>query len=62
MSTISESDIAQLQAQTAYNEKTLGELSKVVAEQGKAIDKLNAEIEILGRQILQLTEGEVGSH
>ncbi len=62
MSTTTETEIAQLQAQIAYNEKTLSDLSKVVADQGNAIDKLNAEIEVLGRQVLQLTEGEVGSH
>ncbi len=62
VSTTTETEIAQLQAQIAYNEKTLSDLSKVVADQGNAIDKLNAEIEVLGRQVLQLTEGEVGSH
>ena len=62
MSADTETEIAQLQAQIAYNEKTLSDLSKVVADQGNAIDKLNAEIEVLGRQVLQLTEGEVGSH
>lgn len=26
------------------------------------LEKLEAEVEVLGRQVLQITEGEVGSH
>lgn len=51
-----------LEAQIAYNEKTLNELSDVVTAQGREIDRLKAEIDVLGRQILQITEGEAGSH
>lgn len=51
-----------LEAQIAYNEKTLNELSDVVIAQGQEIDRLKAEIDVLGRQILQITEGEAGSH
>ncbi|WP_193367631.1 SlyX family protein [Pelagibius marinus] len=51
-----------LEAQIAYTEKMLNDLSDVVVSQGQEIDRLKAEIEILGRQILQLTEGEAGSH
>jgi uncharacterized coiled-coil protein SlyX len=40
----------------------LNDLSAIVAEQGRDIDKLKAEIEVLGREVLQITEGEVGSH
>jgi uncharacterized coiled-coil protein SlyX len=51
--------LEQLEAQVAFNEKMLNDLSAVVAGQ---IDKLKAEIEVLGREVLQITEGEVGSH
>jgi len=54
--------LEDLQAQVAYNEKMLNELSEVVAAQGHRIDTLKAELEVLGRQVLQITEGEVGSH
>jgi hypothetical protein len=30
--------------------------------QGRELDRLRAEIEVLGRQLLQITEGEAGSH
>lgn len=62
MNQSTEADLTQLQAQIAYNERALGDLSKIVADQAEEIDKLKAEMEVLGRQILQLTEGEVGSH
>lgn len=52
----------ELEAQVAYNEKMLNDLSDVVTAQGQEIDRLKAEIDVLGRQILQLTEGEAGSH
>lgn len=51
-----------LEAQIAYNEKMLNELSDVVTAQGREIDRLKAEMDVLGRQILQITEGEAGSH
>ncbi len=54
--------LEDLEAQIAYNEKMLNDLSDVVTAQGKEIDKLKAEIDVLGRQILQITEGEAGSH
>ncbi len=62
MNQSTQTDLTQLQAQVAYNERALGDLSKIVADQAEEIDKLKAEMEVLGRQILQLTEGEVGSH
>lgn len=51
-----------LEAQIAYTEKMLNDLSDVVVAQGQEIDRLKAEIDVLGRQILQITEGEAGSH
>jgi uncharacterized coiled-coil protein SlyX len=54
--------LEKLEAQVAYNEKMLNELNDLVAAQGREIDKLKAEVEVLGRQVLQITEGEVGSH
>jgi uncharacterized coiled-coil protein SlyX len=54
--------LEQLEAQVAFNEKMLNDLSAVVAGQAREIDKLKAEIEVLGREVLQITEGEVGSH
>mgnify|MGYP000495352803 CR=1 FL=1 len=52
----------ELEAQIAYTEKMLNDLSDVVTAQGREIDKLKAEIDVLGRQILRITEGEAGSH
>lgn len=54
--------IENLEAQIAYNEKMLNDLNEIVTAQGREIDKLKGEIEVLGRQVLQITEGEVGSH
>ncbi len=51
-----------LEAQIAYNEKMLNDLSDVVTAQGREIDRLKAEMDVLGRQVLQITEGEAGSH
>jgi uncharacterized coiled-coil protein SlyX len=51
-----------LEAHIAYNEKMINDLSEMVVSQGRQIDQLKAEVEVLGRQILQITEGEVGSH
>lgn len=55
MPEVTEIDLTQLQAQIAYNETTLSDLSKIVADRGCAIDKLNAEIEVFGREILRPT-------
>ena len=54
--------VENLEAQVAYNEKILNDLNEIVTIQGREIDKLKAEIDVLGRQVLQITEGEVGSH
>ena len=54
--------VEDLQAHVAYNEKMINDLSEVVVAQGRELDKLGAEIEVLGRQLLQITEGEAGSH
>ncbi|HEY9550056.1 MAG TPA: SlyX family protein [Kiloniellaceae bacterium] len=54
------STVEDLEAQIAYNEKMINDLSEVVVAQGREIDKLRAEIEVLGRKILQMTEGEAG--
>ena len=54
--------LENLQAQVAYNEKMINDLSEMVTAQGREIDKLKAEIEVLGREMLQITEGEAGSH
>jgi uncharacterized coiled-coil protein SlyX len=54
--------VEDLQAHVAYNEKMINDLSEVVVAQGRELDKLRAEIEVLGRQLLQITEGEAGSH
>lgn len=56
------SSLEDLQAHVAYNEKMITDLSEVVVAQGREIEKLRAEIEVLGRQVLQITEGEAGSH
>ncbi|GAB4391448.1 MAG: hypothetical protein Tsb0032_03250 [Kiloniellaceae bacterium] len=62
MTTSDANAMQDLEAQIAYNEKMLNDLSDVVTAQGQEIDRLKAEIEVLGRQILQLTEGEAGAH
>lgn len=54
--------LERLETQVAYNEKMLNELNDLVAAQAREIDQLKAEVEVLGRQVLQMTEGEVGSH
>ncbi len=54
--------LEKLEAQIAYNEKMLSDLNDIVAAQAAEIDELKAEIKVLGRQVLQITEGEVGSH
>ena len=62
MSPSKSKNIEDLEAQVAYNEKMLNDLSDIVTAQGREIDKLKAEVDVLGRQVLQITEGEVGSH
>jgi len=54
--------LEKIEADVAYSEKALNDLSEMVIAQGREIDKLKAEIAVLGRQILEITEGEVGSH
>lgn len=56
------STLEHLEAQIAYNEKMIADLSEMVASQGRQIDQIKAELEVLGREVLQLTEGEAGSH
>lgn len=53
------STLEDLQALIAYNEKTLADLSDMVVAQGREIEKLRAEVELLGRQVLQISEGEI---
>lgn len=53
------STLEELQALIAFNEKTLADLSDMVAAQGREIERLKAEVEVLSRQVLQITEGEV---
>jgi uncharacterized coiled-coil protein SlyX len=54
--------LEDLQALIAYNEKMITDLSEMVVAQGREIERMKAEIEVLGRQVLQITEGEAGSH
>jgi uncharacterized coiled-coil protein SlyX len=49
--------LSELESHVAESEKTIDELNAVVQEQWKAIELLKAEVEVLGRQILQMTEG-----
>lgn len=53
--------LEKIEADVAYSEKALNDLSEMVIAQGREIDKLKAEIAVLGRQIQQITEGEAGS-
>lgn len=62
MNEIDTKTMEKLEAQVAYNEKMLNDLNDLVTSQGRAIDLLKAEVELLGRQVLQITEGEAGSH
>jgi len=52
--------LEKIEADVAFNEKMLHDLSEMVVAQGREIDKLKSEIEVLGRQVLQITEGEAG--
>ena len=52
----------ELESQLALSQKTIEELNDEVVRQGAEIDKLNAEVEVLGRQILRDTEGEAEPH
>jgi len=54
--------LEDLQALVAYNEKMITDLSEMVVAQGREIERLRAEMAVLGRQVLQITEGEAGSH
>jgi len=54
--------LEKIEADVAYSEKALNDLSEMVIAQGREIDKLKAEIAVLGRQILELAEGEADSH
>ena len=53
----SDSRLAKLETQVAYNEETVAELNKIVTEQARDIDKLQKEVEFLGRQLIELAEG-----
>jgi uncharacterized coiled-coil protein SlyX len=55
------STLEDLQALIAYNEKMITDLSEVVVAQGRDIEKLRAELELLGRQVLQIAESEADS-
>jgi uncharacterized coiled-coil protein SlyX len=50
----------ELETEIAYEQKTIGELNKIVREHSEAIEELKAEVQLLGRQILSLTENEAG--
>lgn len=50
--------VIELESQVARNEKTADELSDLVRRNAEEIIALKAEIGVLGREILQLTEGE----
>lgn len=54
--------LEDIEAHVAYNEKMINELSEMVVSQGREIDRLKSEMEVLGRQVLQITEGEVDQH
>lgn len=57
-----ETELLDLKTQVAENEKTIQDLSDVVRRQGEEIDKLKAEMGVLGREILLMTEGEAEPH
>lgn len=57
MEQFSDTRLAKLETQITYNEETIADLNKVVTKQAGDIVKLQKEVEILGRQILELTEG-----
>ena len=57
METTSEA-LEKIEADVAYNEKMLQDLSDMVVAQGREIDRLRAEIAALGRQIQRIAESE----
>jgi uncharacterized coiled-coil protein SlyX len=54
--------VTELENHVVRNERTLEELSEVVRRNGDELATLKAEIAVLGREILQLTEGEREPH
>ncbi len=54
--------VTELESHVVRNERTLEELSEVVRRNGDELVTLKAEIAVLGREILQLTEGEREPH
>lgn len=50
--------VTELESHVVRNERTIEELSEVVRRNGDALATIKAEIAVLGREILQLTEGE----
>ena len=60
--TSTEARIVALESRVAINQKTIDELNDEVVRQGAEIDKLKAEVEVRGRQILRDTEGEAEPH
>jgi len=53
-----ETRLVELESQVAQNQETLDELNEVVRKQWQDIDLLKAEMQVLGREVLRLTEGE----
>ncbi len=51
---------AEIETEIAYNQKTLSELNEIVRQHAIEIEELKAEVQLLGRQILSLTENEAG--
>jgi uncharacterized coiled-coil protein SlyX len=54
--------VTELENHVVRNERILEELSEVVRRNGDELATLKAEIAVLGREILQLTEGEREPH
>jgi uncharacterized coiled-coil protein SlyX len=54
--------VTELESHVVRNERTIEELSEVVRRNGDELATLKAEIAVLGREILQLTDGERAPH
>jgi len=57
-----EARLVELESQVAQNQKTIEELNEVVCRQEADLKRLQAEMGVLGREILRETEGEAEPH
>jgi uncharacterized coiled-coil protein SlyX len=57
-----EARLVELESQLAQTQRTIEELNEEVVRQGQKLDRLMAQVEVLGHEILRETEGEAEPH